>query len=121
MRISDWSSDVCSSDLLDHRADDRRLVAGAIERLLDRDDVGIGRRLPQKGENDVETLIGMVDEDVLRADRRETVAAMFADAFGETRRVSGEFEVGAVDIDERRQRREADEAADLGDDRLMPL
>src|SRR3546814_15597541 len=63
----------------------------------------------------------MVDEDVLRADRRETVAAMFADAFGETRRVSGEFEVGAVDIDERRQRREADEAADLGDDRLMPL
>src|SRR3546814_4679579 len=86
MRISDWSSDVCSSDLLDHRADDRRLVAGAIERLLDRDDVGIGRRLPQKGENDVETLIGMVDEDVLRADRRETVATMFADAFGETRR-----------------------------------
>src|SRR3546814_12104337 len=98
MRISDWSSDVCSSDL-----------------------VGIGRRLPQKGENDVETLIGMVDEDVLRADRRETVATMFADAFGETRRVSGEFEVGAVDIDERRQRREADETADLGDDRLMPL
>src|SRR3546814_11561509 len=63
----------------------------------------------------------MVDEDVLRADRRETVATMFADAFGETRRVSGEFEVGAVDIDERRQRREADETADLGDDRLMPL
>src|SRR3546814_10647295 len=98
MRISDWSSDVCSSDL-----------------------VGIGRRLPQKGENDVETLIGMVDEDVLRADRRETVATMFADAFGETRRVSGAFEVGAVDIDERRQRREADETADLGDARLMPL
>src|SRR3546814_4669086 len=33
---------------LDQRADDRRLVAGAIERLLDRDDVGIGRRLPKK-------------------------------------------------------------------------
>src|SRR3546814_19439931 len=96
MRISDWSSDVCSSDL-----------------------VGIGRRLPQKGENDVETLIGMVDEYVLRADRRETVAAMFADAFGEPRRGSGEFEVGAVDIEERRQRGEADEADDLGDERIM--
>src|SRR3546814_13759030 len=97
MRISDWSSDVCSSDL------------------------GIGRRLPQEGENDVEAFIGMVDENVLRTDRREAVAAMFADAFGKTRRVSGEFEVGAIDVDERRQRREADETADLGNDRLMPL
>src|SRR3546814_12882586 len=63
----------------------------------------------------------MVDENVLRTDRREAVAAMFADAFGKTRRVSGEFEVGAIDVDERRQRREADETADLGNDRIMPL
>src|SRR3546814_19811092 len=118
MRISDWSSDVCSSDL---RADDRRLVAGAIERLLDRDDVGIGRRLPQKGENDVETLIGMVDEDVLRADRRETVATMFADSLGEPRRVSGEFEIGAVNLDERRQRREAEDPPSIGLDPPTPL
>ena len=29
--------------------------------------------------------------------------------------------VGAIDVDERRQRGEPDEATDLGDDRLMPL
>src|SRR3546814_4475754 len=97
MRISDWSSDVCSSDLrghrlarlgrLDQRANDGRLIAGAIERLLDRDHVGIGGGLTEKGQDDVETFIGMMDDDVLAADRREAVAAMFADTFRETRRI----------------------------------
>src|SRR3546814_5582264 len=33
MRISDWSSDVCSSDLRRHRADDRRRLARTPNRL----------------------------------------------------------------------------------------
>src|SRR3546814_11656032 len=75
MRISDWSSDVCSSDLrpadvrllvearleldqrghrlaplgrLDQRLDDRRIVGGSIRRLLDGNDGGVLRRLPQE-------------------------------------------------------------------------
>ena len=62
-----------------------------------------------------------MDDDVLGPDRRETIAAMFADAFRKTRRIGREFQVGAIDIDQRRQRREPDETADLRDDRLMPL
>src|SRR3546814_1897660 len=67
MRISDWSSDVCSSDLvearpqfhqgghrlsrlrrLDQRLDDGGVVAGAVEGLLDRDDAGVARGLLQE-------------------------------------------------------------------------
>src|SRR3546814_10597061 len=47
---------------LDQRADHRRLVAGAIERLLDRDDVGVGRGLAKQGEHAVEALIGRSEE-----------------------------------------------------------
>src|SRR3546814_20413070 len=84
MRISDWSSDVCSSDLkrrcpdqillfikarldldhgrdrlarlrrIDQRTNDGRLLASAVERLLDRHHVRVRRRLPQEGEDDVE-------------------------------------------------------------------
>jgi hypothetical protein len=61
-----------------------------------------------------------VDNDILGADRRETIAAMFADAFGETRAVWLEFEVGAVAVNQRRQRGDANEAVNLGDDRLVP-
>src|SRR3546814_2715336 len=34
MRISDWSSDVCSSDLHDNRADPHRARAGATDALM---------------------------------------------------------------------------------------
>src|SRR3546814_11093310 len=63
----------------------------------------------------------MMDDDVLAADRREAVAAMFADTFRETRRIGGEFQVGAIDLDKRRERRQSDEAVEFCDARLAPL
>src|SRR3546814_17360924 len=63
----------------------------------------------------------MMDDDVLAADRREAVAAMFADTFRETRRIGGEFQVGAIDLDKRRERRQSDAAVEFCDDRLAPL
>src|SRR3546814_13836935 len=101
MRISDWSSDVCSSDLallvearpqldqrgdrlarlgrLAQRLDDGRVLRGAIERLLDGDDRRIVGRLAQELHHHVDALVGMVDDEVLGADRREAVAAEVAD------------------------------------------
>ena len=70
----------------DQRVDDRRLLAGAVERLLDRDDVGVLGRLAQEGDHHLEALIGVVDDDVLGPDRGEAVAVIFADPLGKARR-----------------------------------
>ena len=75
------------------------VLAGPVERLLDRDDTRIARRLPQELHHHVEALVGMVDDDVLVADRREAVAAV-ADTLREARVVGGEDEVGALLHDE---------------------
>ena len=106
---------------VDQRADDRRLLARAIERLLDRHHIGIDRRLFEEGDDDVERLIGMVDDNVLGPDRGEAITAIFADAFGEARRIGLEFEVGPVLVNDAGQVADADKSLDLGDDRLMPL
>src|SRR5271163_2499857 len=45
--------------------DDRAVFAGAVERLLDRRDGGVACSLPQKLNDDVKALIGMMDDDVL--------------------------------------------------------
>src|SRR3546814_20159088 len=51
MRISDWSSDVCSSDLKEHDADDepdrRRLAAGELLRQRD-EGGGAGKAIDQR-------------------------------------------------------------------------
>ena len=70
---------------------DRRLRRGAVERLLDRDHVGIARRLLQELHHHVEQLVGMVDDQVLLPDRGEAVAAVIADALGEARIVGHEL------------------------------
>ena len=62
------------------------VVAGAVERLLDRHHVRIARRLAEELHDDVEALVGVVDDDVLGADRGEAIAAEVADALGEARR-----------------------------------
>src|SRR5690606_37679790 len=80
------------------------VVRRAVERLLDRHNVGIPGRLAQELDDDVEALIGMVDDDVLLADGRETVAAVIADALGKPRIVGREFQVVA---------RQADDLGDL--------
>ena len=70
---------------LGERRDDGRFRRGAVERLLDRDHVRIARRLAQELHHRVEGFVGVVDDDVLLADRRETIAAMLADALGKAR------------------------------------
>ena len=80
---------------IDQRADDRAVVRGAVQRLLDGDDIGIDGGLAQELHDDVERLVWVVDDDVLLADRREAVAAMVADAFGKTRIVGCEFQIVA--------------------------
>ena len=80
---------------IDQRADDRAVVRGAVQRLLDGDDIGIDGGLAQELHDDVERLVWVVDDDVLLADRREAVAAMVADAFGKTRIVGREFQIVA--------------------------
>ena len=81
---------------LDQRLDDRAVAAGAVQRLLDRDDVRVLRRLAQELHHHVEALERMVDDDVLGADRREAVAAEIADALREARRVGREQQVRPV-------------------------
>ena len=70
-------------------ADDRAVVAGAVEGLLDRDDRRVARRLAQELDDDVEALVGVMDDDVLLPDRGEAIAAEIADALGKARRRRG--------------------------------
>ena len=97
------------------------MLAGAIERLLDRDHVRIRRRLAQEGEHHLEALIGVVDDDVLGADRGEAIAAMFADPLGKARAERREFEVGPVLLDQRFEIGDAEEAGRFVDQRLARI
>src|SRR3546814_10192807 len=55
MRISDWSSDVCSSDLLDRIADEQPAALRAGHRTLDEEKAAFG-----VGADDFEILLGAV-------------------------------------------------------------
>ena len=56
---------------LHQRLHHRRVGADAVEGLLDGDDVGIGRRLPEQPHHGREAVIGMVEKVVSPADRSE--------------------------------------------------
>ena len=70
---------------LDQRRHDRAAVAGAVERLLDRDHVRVARRLLHELHHHLEALVGVVDDEILLADRGEAVAAEILDPLGEAR------------------------------------
>ena len=76
-------------------------MAGAIERLLDRDHRRIPRRLAQELHNDIEAFIRMMDHDVLCPDGSKAIAAKIADTLRETGIVGRELEVGTVVDDHR--------------------
>src|SRR4029077_19516783 len=80
-----------------------RVVRGAIERLLDGDDIWVARRLLQELHDDVEGFIGVMDDQVLLPDRGKDIAAMIAYPFGVTWHIGGEFQVGPVEPGELRQ------------------
>jgi hypothetical protein len=103
----------------DEGGDHRRLLAGAVQCLLDRHHIGIGRRLAQEIDHHLEAFVGMVDDDVLLADRREAITVMFEDAFGIARRERRELEVGAVLVEDRGQPGDADQPARLVDQRVI--
>ena len=100
---------------LDQRAHDRAVGRGAIERLLDRHDVGIARRLGEELHDDVEGFVGVVDDEVLLPDRGEAIAAVLAHALGKARVERRELEVGPVEGDELRQFVERQHAVDEDD------
>ena len=56
--------------------DDRGTRAGAVERLLDREDVGVVRRLCQERHDRVVRLVGMVEQDVALVHGGEQVGAV---------------------------------------------
>ena len=89
---------------------------GAVERLLDRHHVGIGRGLAQELHHHVEAFEGMMDDDVLLADGGEAVAAMIADALGEARDIGLELQIAALVEDQLAQVRQAQQMID--DDEL---
>ena len=90
---------------LDQRLDDRGFGRGAVERLLDRDHVGIARGLLQELHHHVEGFVRVVDDQVLLPDGGEAVAAVVADALGIARIVGHEFEIGPVEPGELRRDR----------------
>ena len=58
---------------LDQRFHQHRVDAGAVDGLLDRDDVGIVGRAADELDDRLERLVRMVQQDVVLADRREDV------------------------------------------------
>ena len=76
------------------------LFARAVERPFDRHHVGIGRRLLQELQHDVEGFVGVMDDDVLLADGGEAIALMLADALRKAADIGLEFEVWPVGDDQ---------------------
>ena len=80
----------------DKRLDDRRVLRGAVERLLDRDDAGVGGGLAQELHDHVEAFERMMDDDVLGADCGKAIAAEIADAFGKAGQERFELKIGPL-------------------------
>ena len=88
---------------LDQRPHDGAVGRCAIQRLLDRDDVGIVRGLVKKLHDDIEGFVRVMDAEVLLPDRRQAIAAIVANALGKTGVVWLELERRPVDADEFRK------------------
>ena len=71
--------------------------------------------MAQKLNHRVERLERVVNQDVLGADRRETIAAEILDPLRRARFVAREFEFGPLFAHQRRERRHAEHAVDDDD------
>jgi hypothetical protein len=80
----------------DESLHDGRVMGRSIQRLLDRDDLRVLRRLTQKLHDHVEAFERVVHDEVLGADRREAVAMKIAYAFGRAWCIGREQQVGHV-------------------------
>ena len=97
---------------LDQRPHDGRFGRRPVEGLLDGDHVGVARGLLQELHHDVKGLVGMMNNEILLTNGRETVAGVIADAFGITRVVRHEFEIRPIQTHELRQFVEREHAVD---------
>src|SRR5437763_1630531 len=70
---------------LDQGAHDRAVGGGPIERLLDRHDARIARRLIEELNDDVEGLVRMMNHEILLPNGGETIAALLLDPFRKAR------------------------------------
>ena len=77
------------------RIDDRRLIAGAIQRLLDREHARIRRCAAQEIQHRAEAVEGMVQQHVLLADDGEQVGGS-GDAARQARREDRVLEIGPL-------------------------
>ena len=102
---------------LDQGSDDRAVGRGAVERLLDRDDIRIVRRLVEELNDDVERFVRVVDDEILLPDRGEAIAAELLDPLGKSRVVRRKLEVRAVDRHQLRQIVERQHSFDQHDPR----
>ena len=102
----------------DQGRDDRRLVAGPVKGLLDRDDRGIGRRLANEIDHHLEAFVRVMDDEFLFANGREAIAVVLQHPFGIARRVRRELELRAVLVDDRHQPGDAQQPAALGHHRV---
>ncbi len=93
--------------------DDGAVARRAVERLLDRHDVRVECRLLEEADDHVEGLVGVVEQHVLLADRREHVAFVVLHAFGHAGSEGGPEEVGAFVEDEFLEVGGADQPVDL--------
>jgi hypothetical protein len=100
---------------IDQRADDRAVIGGAVERLLDGQHVGIARGLEQELHHRVEGFIGVMDDQILFADRGERIAGMLADALGKAGIVGLELEIVARRLGDFRQRVERQQSGQHAD------
>ena len=88
---------------IDQGTHDGAVLAGAIQRLLDGDHIGIGRSLAQEGQHHFKALIGVMNHQVLAADGSKAIAAMFTDALRKARRVRFELQIWPVFLHQQRQ------------------
>ena len=88
---------------LDQGAYDRAVGGGPIERLLDRNDARIPRRLTDELDDHVEGFVGMMDHEILLPDCGETIAAVLLDPFGKARIVRRKLQFRPVDRHKLRQ------------------
>ncbi len=88
---------------------DGAVARGAVERPLDGHHVGIGHGLAQVLHDDVERLVGVVDDDVLLAHRGKAIAVELADALGEAADERLEQKIWPIGDDELRRIRKRQE------------
>ncbi len=97
---------------LDQGGDDGAVLRGAVQRLLDRQHVGVARRLTQELDHHVEALERVVDQHVLFADGGEDVAAVVAHALRIARLVAPELQIRVAAGDQFGQLRQPQHAVD---------